>query len=129
MADYSNPFGSIQEYWGEELSLELAERIINAPMSHLDHFHSFLSDRTFKLERSLPALSPGELRPIISAGAVENAYTTSHFDFTAARFAAPLLLYAHEVVLSDVSHVPISGPPTPPSPVTPPPGSWARLGA
>ena len=101
MADYSDPFGSIQEYWGEELSPELAERIINAPMSHLNHFHSFLIDRTFELEHSLPALSPGELRPIISAGAVD---ITSHFDFTAVRFAAPLLLYAHEVVLNDVSY-------------------------
>ena len=30
------------EYWGEELSPELAERIINAPMSHLNHFHDTL---------------------------------------------------------------------------------------
>ena len=102
VADYSDPYESIREYWGEELTSKLADRIVDAPVDHLDHFHSFLISRDQSIEMALPDLPPGELRPVVSTGVIDSL-PSSYAGLSAAKFATSLLIYAHQVVINDVS--------------------------
>jgi len=105
----SDPYQSIESYWGEPLSGELVQRITTAPRGHL------VDCRRYKFENeraagvvALPELPPGHLRPIVSVHAIDGAMIVNHVDLSmralvAANTAITALLYAHQVVVDDVS--------------------------
>lgn len=103
VADFGDPYESVREYWGEELTPTLADRIVDAPVDHLDHFQSFLNGLSSCAKMTLPDLPPGELRPVISTGAIDFIYG-NNAGLAVAKLAPSLLIYAHQLVVNDVSY-------------------------
>lgn len=107
MAPYPNasnevdPYGLITEFWGEDLSTELTDRILSAPESHLDRFQEFLFDHPSGMGQ-LPELSPGHLRPALMS-CVEDLARRRRNALDVVQLAPGVLLYAHEIVLDDVA--------------------------
>jgi len=82
---------SIEEWWGEQLSSSLIDRIAAAPFEHLEEFH----DREVEIQGlyqpgHLPPLSPGDLRPVWG-----EALEPAGINY---RTAAKMLLYVDSVV-------------------------------
>jgi hypothetical protein len=99
VADYCNPYESIREHWGEELTPALADRILDAPVDHLDHFSSFLNGRDLWIENTLPDLPSGELRPVVSTMAID-LLSGNHATLATAKFATSLFAGCVETGLS-----------------------------
>ena len=58
-----NPFAAIREFWGEDLSPELIDRMVRAPKDHYGAFSDEYLARTQGLG-PLPALAAAHTRPI-----------------------------------------------------------------
>jgi hypothetical protein len=99
-----DPYRLIRDYWGEDLTPELVGRIIDAPEDHLDAFLDVLS-RSEQTLAELPELARGHLRPVLTPTVDDMVkYVQSPFIQTNVAGLAPgVLLYAHEVVLDDIS--------------------------
>lgn len=96
-----DPYSLIAEFWGEELSPELASRMVDAPEDHLDSFQDFLFDRPSSGMGRPPELLPGHLRPVLMSNVEDQVWNrASAIDIVG--LAPGLLLYAHEIVLDDV---------------------------
>ncbi len=110
MADQENlscysPYHAIWQFWGEQLSEDLVERIRGAPPEHRHAFWDFLKEE-YGGEQMLPELPLGELRPAIIPGPVDESaffryHRTTDIALEAARRGLNVLLYAHQIVLSD----------------------------
>jgi hypothetical protein len=89
-----NPFAVIRDFWGEELSSSLIERMVQAPQEHSDAFSDEYLSREPGLG-ALPSLTPGHTRPILTTSASDE-FRRIHNVYLEAPL---LLLYAHEVVV------------------------------
>jgi hypothetical protein len=104
-----DPYAAIREFWGEDLSRQLARRIENAPEGHLKQFSSFLTHHYVLGIEPLPPIPNGHLRPILSIGALDfvDLPDFGESDFQGriglAHIALAILLYAHEVVVDDIA--------------------------
>ena len=93
-----NPYHQISEFWGEELSSELVERIADAPRRHIDRFRD---SRPSAGMSQLPPLPRGHLRPIVVPSVPDSRRGYwAHKEM--ANLAAGLLLYAHEIVVPTI---------------------------
>jgi hypothetical protein len=91
------PYDLIQQWWGESLSTELAQRMVNAPLKQLCLFQDAYWARG---ERSFPVpeLASGHLRPSLRFGLMDALAARDGPPFDV---AVKLLLYSHEVLLDD----------------------------
>lgn len=102
-----DPYAIIRSYWGEDLSTALLSRIVGSPAAHLDDFESHIIGNVGWVGRALPKLPSGHLRPVISVNAVDYVMAKEENEaaptLAAANNALVVLLYAHEVVIDDIS--------------------------
>ena len=106
-----NPYTLIADFWGEDLTAELATRILDAPSDHLETFTEFWQERTRLETTEFPELSPGHLRPVLRPTLDDSTLIGRDplgDSFRANQLAPSILLYAHEIVLQDVSPLLIS---------------------
>lgn len=102
MPDITDPYKNVREWWGEELNVDLAKRIVNAPQEHLYEFSLWWPGTSSNAERNLPELKPGTLRPIVAQGTSDYLNDDRPSGSHIPSVALSLLLYAHEVVVDDI---------------------------
>ena len=96
----SNPYKIISDFWGESLSSDLLQRIEDAPPEHVEEFESRIYDYGSDMAH-MPDLPKGHLRPVLtfSTADVLQGRQKEALD----GLALVLLLYAHEIVMDDVT--------------------------
>lgn len=109
-----NVYEAIRSFWGEELTEVSLQRIVDAPYAHIREFRSHWLHSQSGIP-GLPELPPGHLRPVVSAHTVDCERVRSRNrwgdELAAVRAALVVLLYAHQVVIDDISSYLISGDP------------------
>jgi hypothetical protein len=65
-----DPYAAIHEFWGEDLSRELVDRMIRSPEAHYDAFADEYLTRGSGLG-PLPSLEVAHLRPILTTSAAD----------------------------------------------------------
>ena len=95
-----DPYSAISDFWGESLSLDLIQRIGAAPSEHLDAFRSHLIIYRRGMSK-LPNLPRGHLRPVLTFSTADVLQGRREEDLGG--LALVILLYAHEIVMQDVT--------------------------
>lgn len=90
-------YSAIEDWWGEELSPDLADKASNAPAYQIAAFAEHLaSAKLMGWAPPLVQMPPGILRPLVGTNLIQGYGSQSAFS---SGIALRLLLYVHEVVL------------------------------